>query len=394
MMKFAVILILTGAFCCGVLGQSGSARSDESKSVYIPADQRHKGLSRYDLIPFTDREKGYPDRYRAVNPQFVKRENGRYFYALTVEKNTKYFDENLKESGVLNETTVDVDLTRTINAKAANGKNVRYVFVKDKGYVSADSVLESAGEIKAGKWFLFPLKTGRNELYDGTGIARGAIAAERVKLNYGLEKQINGEKYYYAFSTKINLGGKIEGASGWIKASAIAAGNDPQFDQNFVRKMQMPTAANDQFTAYEITGGEPEKPSGKDADGRAKYEFGYADKSGNFVAYKVLPNIALDGKQSVAATDYLKRSDGVINLGFNVAGVSNDTFRVAGANRPLVFYRSSEPDATAAIDLFYPKDATHSGSEIAGRMIFVYGYVAIGKEKRWGWIALAALKAK
>ena len=99
----------------------------------------------------------------------------------------------------------------------------------------------------------------------------------------------------------------------------------------------------------------------------------------------------------MATTDYLKRGDDVINLGFNVAGVSNDTFRIRGrSQRPLVFHRSQDPHSTAVIDLFYPKDAVRSGEEIAGKMIFVYGYVETpdgpGGEKRWGWIPLGALK--
>ncbi|MBA3599832.1 MAG: hypothetical protein H0W45_01130, partial [Acidobacteria bacterium] len=90
----------------------------------------------------------------------------------------------------------------------------------------------------------------------------------------------------------------------------------------------------------------------------------------------------------------LKRSDAVVNLGFNVAGVSNDTFRINGANRPLIFHRSSKRDATAVIDLFYPKDAAHDGERVVAEMIFVYGYVAAGGDKRWGWIPLDALKLK
>ena len=366
--------------------------SNSPPDVYIPADQRHQGLSRFDLIPFTDRRKGDIDRYRAVNPKYVKRENGRYFYALQVKPETHYFDENLQDQGILPKADVEVDLTEAKIVKNANGKNVKYVRVKDKGYVLSAALVPTPAEIKAGRWFQFPLKRGAHDLYDGTGIVRGRLAADAVRLNYGLQKKIKGETFYYAFSTKLNVGDEIVGASGWIKASAIAAGNDPQFDRNFVEKMQMPTGANDIFTRYEITGGDPQEIIGKEANGAAKYKFGYADKTGVFVAYKVLPKIPLDGKQSIAATDYLKRSDAVINLGFNVAGVSNDTFRVEGANRPLIFQRSSEKDATAVIDLFYPKDGAHTGETPVAQMVFVYGYVSVGGNNRWGWIPLDALK--
>jgi hypothetical protein len=36
----------------------------------------------------------------------------------------------------------------------------------------------------------------------------------------------------------------------------------------------------------------------------------------------------------------------------------------------------------------------HDGEKIAGKMIFVYGYVDILQGKRWGWIPLDALKLK
>jgi hypothetical protein len=367
-------------------------------AIYIPADKRHQGLSRFDLIPPTDRRKGDPDRYRAVNPKYVKRDKGHYYFALNVKTGTHYYDENLTDKGILSKTDVEVDLTPVQPAKkTVNTKTEKYVNVKDKGYVPAVALTQTSSEIKAGRWFQFPVKTGKHQLYDGTGIARGKLAADSVKLNYGQKKEIKKENYYYAFSTKIivsNDSREATGASGWIKASAIQTGNEPQFDAEFVKKMQVPTAAGDRFTDYEIIGGNPHEPIGKDENGKIKYKFGYADEKGKFVAYKVLPKIPLDGNQSIASTDYLKRADNVVNLGFNVAGVSNDTFRVSGANRLLIFHRSADKDATAMIDLFYPKDANHDGEKIVGKMIFVYGFVDTPAGKRWGWIPLDALKLK
>ena len=334
-----------------------SKMSDSKAEIYIPADKRHQGLSRFDLLPFTDRQKGDPDRYRAVNPNYVKKENGHYYFALNVRPQTHYFDENLKDKGILSDASVQVDLTQIKVAKANNNQSVKYVYVKDKGYAPMNSLAQTLSEIKAGRWFQFPLKRGEHQLYDGTGIARGKIAANSVKLNYGQKKEINKENYYYAFSTKIvvNETSETMGASGWIKASSIQEGNDPQYDAKFLEKMQIPTGSNDTFTDYEITGGNPQEIIGKDENGKTKYKFGYINESGEFIAYKVLPNIPLDGNQSVAATDYLKRADDVINLGFNIAGVSNDTFRINGANRPLIFHRSADKEATAVIDLFIQK---------------------------------------
>ncbi len=367
---------------------------DFKPEIYIPADKRHQGLSRFDQLPFTDRRKGDPDRYRAVNPNYVRRENGHYYFALNVKADTHYYDESFKDKGILSDVNVKVDLTRTITPKVVDNKTEKYVYVKDKDYVPISTLTQTSSEIRNGRWFYFPVKKGEHRLYDGTGVTRGKLADGSVKLNYGQKKEIKGENYLYAFSTKIIVNGSKEatGASGWVKASAIQEGNEPQYDTKFVKKMQMPTV-NDTFTDYEITGGNPQETIGQDETGKIKYKFGYAGNGGEFIAYKVLPKIPLDGNQNVASTDYLKRGDDVVNLGFNVAGVSNDTFRVNDTT-PLIFHRSSDKDATAVIDLFYPKDAAHDGEKIVGKMIFVYGYVNTPGGKRWGWIPLGALKPK
>lgn len=367
-------------------------RFDFRHEIYIPADKRHQGLSRFDLLPFTDRQKGDPDRYRAVNPKYVKKDNGHYYFLLTVKENTHYYDENLKDKGILPDRNVEVDLTETRTVKTGDNKTEKCVRLKGKGFVPTSALTLASGEIKAGRWFQFPLRAGEHRLYDGMGIMRGVIAASSVKLNYGQTKAIGGENYYYAFSTKIIFRTETIGASGWIKAAAIEAGNIPQYDSEFVKKMQISTGASDVFTDYKITGGNPQEIIGKDENGKTKFKFGYADENGKFIAYKVLPKISRN--ENVASTDYLKRADSVINLGFNVAGVSNDTFRIGSASRPLIFHRSSDTDATAAIDLFYAKDANRDGEKIAGKMIFVYGFIDTPPGKRWGWIPLDALKSK
>ncbi len=362
-------------------------------AIYIPADKRHLGLSRFDLLPFTDRKKGDPDRYRAVNPKHVQRENGHYYFLLTAKPGTRLYDKSGKEQGILAETDVAVDLTDSIETKNANGGTVRCVSVKDKGYVLR-SALPSAAEIKTGKWFYFPLRSGRHPLFDGRGIVRGALSADSVRLNYGQQKQINGKICLYAFSTSVTLEGtgKKSNASGWIPASALQEGNDPQYAPEVVAKMQPSPTVSDTFTPYEVTGGDPQTPLGKDPEGKSLYKFGYTGLDGKFIEYKVLPGVPLAGRESIRATDYLRRNDNVINLGFNVSGVSNDTYRVSSAARPLLFHRSSDRDATAVIDLFYPTDATHDGLKPIGKMTFVYGFIDEGATKRWGWIPLDALK--
>jgi hypothetical protein len=361
----------------------------QETGIYVPADKRHQGLSKYDQLPFTDRKKGDPDRYRAINPNYVTKENGNYYFQLSAPPGTHYFDENLQDKGILTETEVKADLAQSKKGVDKGGKAVTYVFVKDKGFVLR-SALPSGADIESGKWFHFPLKPGKHSLYDGTGIVRGTLAARTVRLNYGQQKQINGERCYYAFSTAIIPEGTTEkqGASGWILASAIVEGNDPQYSPEVVTKMQPSATADTTFTAYEVTGGDPEEKTG------SEYTYGYADEKGGYLAYRVLPGVARDGRASIRATDYLKRNDDVINLGFNAAGVSNDTYRVSSAKRPLIFHRSSERDATINIDLYYAKDATHDGMQSVKKMVFVYGYVAETGGKRWGWIPLGALKPR
>ena len=371
-----------------------SEKSENTSGIYIPADKRHQGLSRFDLLPFTDRKKGDVDRYRAINPNYVVKEDGNYYYSLNVKQNSHYFDENFNDKGIVPATGVKIDFVNSKSAKSSDDVTRKYVYAKGLGYVLTTSLTVSGAEIKKGKWFRFPLKEGENMLYDGTGILRGKIVEDSVKLNYGQQKEIGGERYYYAFSTQIILSGAREkiGASGWIKASALKPGNDPQYSAETVEKMQPAPTVGATFTDYEITGGNPLKSDGTDATGKPKYKFGYTNGKGEFSEYKVLPGVAAD--ENVASTDYLKRSDEIINLGFNAAGVSNDTFRIKGENRPLIFHRSADKEATVMIDLFYPKEDSHDGTEIAGKMIFVYGYVDTPSGKRWGWIPLDALKSK
>ncbi len=371
-------------------GQNAPAQS-QATPIYIPADKRHKGLSRFDGLPFTDRKLGDPDRYRALNPKWVKHENGHYYFLLQAQPGTPVFDAKHKLKALLTQMNdVPVDLTDTIQGTDENGKATRFVFVKDKGYVQL-SRLTSVAKIKRGKWFQFPIKAGATvPFFDGAGIQRGTLAVASTRLNYGQQKTINGQTCYYAFSTSIIPTGAKDksGASGWIPASAIEPGNDPGYSDEVVRRMQpTPTGATDKFTHYELAGGDPME---KNADGT--YRWGYLNGAKQFIPYKVLPGVSLAKDANVASTDYIQRADGVINLGFNCCGVSNDTYRVSGPNRPLAFYRSSDKDAFAVVDLFYPEDGTHTGREVTGKMEWVYGYVDEKPNKRWGWVPLGALK--
>ncbi len=301
----------------------GNIAKDEVKVTYVPLDKRHEGVSKYDVLPhFSNRPKGFPDRYRAVNPKL-----------------------------------------------AAEG-------------------------VKGKKALLFPLKPGTVKLVDGNGKERGVVRRSSVKLNYAQVKTIDGEKYYYAFSTRIGKDKNAPNtypASGWIKASAIKAGNDPQYKNSDIRKSRAQPVnevhgKHADYQQYTVKNVAPKELTG--ADGKPKY--GYME-NGKFVSYKVLPGKTKD--TNFAASDYLRRKGSVINLGFNAAGLSNDTFKTNGTE-PLVFHRAptSVKSATVDIDLYHPKDSKHAGEKPIQKMRFVYGYVESEGVKRWGWMALGALK--
>lgn len=368
--------------------------------VHIPAErsERHRGTSPFDTLLATNRKPGEPDRYRAVNPNFIVREGNNNYYKLKVVKDAHYFDSNLKTKSLFKNSDVLIDFTRTKTVKNKNGKMEKLVFAKDKGYVRLAALTDGKGteiksmdDLKKSEIFKFPLKTNPIQLYDGIGNPRGIINGDSVRLNDGLQKTINGEKYYYAFSATTSLGA----ASGWIKADTIRDDAQPKYDRTTIEK-NAGKSASGPFLEYQITGGDKQA---KDQNGNLKY--GYM-KDGNFVSFKVLPHST---DKNEAATDYLDRFDGknrlehVINLGFNVAGVSNDTLKIDG-NTP-VFHRASGKGTTAVVNLYEPKD----GIKPVGTMKFVYGYVEypggkdtktgqIKTEKKWGWLPLDALKRK
>lgn len=326
---------------------ANNTKKNEVKVTYVPGDDNRHKTSKYDNLPFPNHIKNSPDRYRAVNPK-----------------------------------------------RAGEG-------------------------VKGEKLLYFPLKDGKDKngnvvkhiMVDGNGKDRGAITKSSVKLNYAQVKKINGEDYYYAFDTKIidKNSNKEIGASGWVKASAIENGNAPKYTEKNIKNAQ-PRAVSEvhgkhkDYQQYVVQNVHPKELTGK--DGKPKYGF---IKDGKFVSYKVLQGKTKD--ENFSASDYLRRTGNVINLGFNAAGLSNDTFKVdakdkAGKPLPVVFHRAptSIKSATVDIDIYHPKDKNHLGQKPVGKMRFVYGYVeipatkqgltVIPATKRWGWMALGALKQK
>ena len=124
--------------------------------------------------------------------------------------------------------------------------------------------------------------------------------------------------YYYTLATRLKDGKTV---SGWVKATDLTV--EPE------KKVEAaPAPPSGEVRDFEITGGDPHSA-----------KFGYFDPPGltdpkDFVSYKVSPGISLAQDKHVAATDYLKRSDGMVNLLFNLpgrGGVSTDSFQAPDA---------------------------------------------------------------
>ena len=93
--------------------------------VHIPAErsERHRGTSPFDTLLATNRKPGEPDRYRAVNPNFIVREGNTNYYKLKVEKNAHYFDSELKTKTLFKNPDVLIDFTRTKLCKRQKWEN-------------------------------------------------------------------------------------------------------------------------------------------------------------------------------------------------------------------------------------------------------------------------------
>ncbi len=421
-----------------LLAKSGSGAPPFE--TYLPPrvrTQRNQGRSAnvYDKGPIADRPRGDLDRYRAVNPEIVSqikvKRNGKpenhFLYPANLKSDAHFFDKNLNNKGVAQDSTVKIDFARS---KTKDG--VKYVYAYDKnatgeivpkGYVRLGALKETRKDVINGAAFRFPLNETAKQngvtVVDGSGESLGTLRgtgngaagdnrSTGVKLNFGQERTINGVKHYYLFAD--NLKGSGKGVSGWIAETALkVVPKPPNAEEKRNLAARIPPGNT---TAYEITGGNP-------ADFQYKI-------NGRTFDYKVLPGVSKD--ERVAANDYIKRGSGAINLGANVAGVSNDTFKIPdpfngfpnlsdglrNAPEKLVFHRSNAKGTTVEIPLYYAKGdgskRTDDQTPVAGkRMKFAYGYIETvrknhanqpildqnGKpivDKKWGWLAIAALK--
>jgi hypothetical protein len=208
------------------------------------------------------------------------------------------------------------------------------------------------------KSFYFPIEKG-TRMVDGRGNDRGEVKAGSVKLNYGQQKQINGEDYVYAFATKAEKNGLTRSVSGWILKSSLKGDLETRINMPTVNAPR-PSGDQGPHREFAITGG----------DRKA------------FGDLKVVPNST---KKNERASDYLSRGGGT-NLLYNLpgkGGVSTDTLP-----RGATFHRSNSVRARA-VNLYKPG----SSEPVQKKMLFVYGFVKdpTTNERRYGWIAAKAL---
>ena len=326
--------------------------------------------------PLKDRQAGDPDRNRAVNPTVVRVVEGRTLYPMSVRGDAHFFDRAHRSRGEIRGREIHVDFGRQKFMTSADGKRHRYVYAhgvneagqRTVGFVRLSALTDRKADVD--RAFRFPVAPG-TLLRDGMGVVRGELSdgsvARGVRLNTGQMKVIEGEPHYYAFSVGIK-GGKP--ASGWIPASALHV-------QPRMRIASPPPAPEGDTKAYTLTGGDPAE---------------YGD-------LRVTPENR-KGVGNREAADYLVRSDGVVNMLFNLPGAgsgryagggfSTDTFRV-DQQPPVTFHRVMTLDGKGRVErpLYRP-----GSSEPSGRtMPFVYGYVESPDtgQRRYGWIALDAL---
>jgi hypothetical protein len=78
----AWVVGLLAAVTVSVLSGLARSQSVEATGIYIAADKRYQSVSRFDLFLFTDRPEEDPDHYRAINPNYIKKQDGYYYFLL------------------------------------------------------------------------------------------------------------------------------------------------------------------------------------------------------------------------------------------------------------------------------------------------------------------------
>ncbi len=191
----------------------------------------------------------------------------------------------------------------------------------------------------------WPVRPGA-ALLDGLGNSRGGLRDDRVRVNYGMRKPIHGRNHVYAWDVGLDTGGR---ASGWVDEGWLVHG-----------PIRMPTLL---------------LPN----PGQGEYEARWVATGGDPAAFGDLKvNAGFDGGGR-AATDYLARPGGYVNLLYALplsGGLSIDTYPIG------VEFRRARGVRQLDIALYPP--GSHTATR---RMAFIYGHI----DGRYGWIARDAL---
>lgn len=215
----------------------------------------------------------------------------------------------------------------------------------------------------------FPVRPNTT-LYDSRGNARGVINDRSVRINYGGVRNIRptpggrAQRAYSVWFTNLSNG---QQASGLVLARRV-------LDQPRMPRLMSPRPPSRGVTPYTITGGSRQAQTSP---------WGFTDRSGNFVPFKVTPGYRGGGRN---ATDYGWRPGGYTNLTYNLpgrGGVAFDTFR-----NGTTFYRERSV-RSIEVPLYYP-----GGTRRVGHLTFVYGSVQTPTGPRRGGVPLEALRRR
>lgn len=333
----------------------------------------------------TNRAPGDPDRNREVNRQRVETHEGHVVYPARVRNGAHFLDKQNKNPKPVRAGALDIDFTVKKRRMAdENGVKHIYVYARQKnsdgtttgGYVRQSNFPDFKREVEEAP-FRFPLAPGGDhKLYDGNGKDRGQVIDSRgVRLNFGQQKEIKGQRYYYVQDILVdhdyNPKTKKMPLSGWMHESEIPAsirppwrtGEDVRVAPTAPTQGAAPQTRTIRIVPHEI------KRSYKGLSVTRERSGGVGRKS---------------------PEDYLGQGDEAINMTFNLpgaggkgGGLSTDTL-VPGTR----FYRTP-----SVKPMRVPLYEQGTNRRVEKTMTFVYGYVQdpVTGQKRHGWIANEAL---
>ena len=230
------------------------------------------------------------------------------------------------------------------------------------------------------------------EVYDGTGVLMGTVAAElqagdrtvpASMFNFGMSKILGGRLCLYAFSVPIKPSPAVSAlvdpavvtnvavrTSAWLPLDRVVD-KEGLLGRIGVGRPGMPVLALDD-KHYRITGGNPRQ---------------YETESGEL-------SIIRDVKVGAVPSHYLRRPSGTINIiysvpGFGLGGQGLDSVLVSDG----LEFTPAKGAKVFVQPTYFPKRHPQAGKVSPQTMTFMYGAVtAKGMEPVYGWVAKEALE--